>query len=127
MEMTIADVMLRLRFVGYPFLTACGFILGIIALGRSVRLLQDRRRLYWSLVAIAFGLSWIGMWGVAGIVQYGTVVTTKVPILPMPVISTAFSFGIVWLATWTTALTIQVLKEEWQIAQQIARCENHAR
>lgn len=123
----IPDVMLQLRFIGYPFLTICGFLLGTVALGRLVRLQSAKRRLYRSLTAIAFGLSWIGLWGVAGIVQYGKVVTTLVPLLPMPVISTAFSAGIVWLAIWTTLLTVQVLKEEWQMSQQVVRSENHAR
>lgn len=126
MEMTFADVMLRLRFISYPFLAICGFLLGTVALGRLVRLQQERRRLYRSLTSIGFGLSWIGLWGVFGIVQYGVVVTTLEPFLPFPVISVAFSSGIVWLAFWATALTIQVVHEEWQMSQTV-RSHDHAR
>lgn len=115
MELTVADVMLRLRFVGYPLVAVCGFVLGTVALGRMVCMQNGRRNLYHALTAIAFGLSWLGLWGVAGVVQYGTIVAAST--LPMPVISTAFSFGIVWLAAWLTVLTVHVVIGEFRMGR----------
>lgn len=113
--MTFSDTLLFLRFaIGYPAMAVAGFILGTIAWGRLRIMTSGKRRLYRPLVSVAFGLCWTGAWGVMGIWQYGTF---TVPLLfPMPVVSVAFSIGILWISLSLAALAIIVLIEEFQHA-----------
>lgn len=111
--MTPSEMLLFLRFaIGYPTMAVAGFVLGTVALGRLRTMTNGKRRLYRPLVSVAFGLFWAGAWGVMGVWQYGTF---TVPLLfPMPVVSAAFSIGILWIGLSLAALAIVVLIEEFQ-------------
>ena len=111
--MTLSDLLLLLRFtVGWPAVAVSGFVLGTIALGRLRSMTNGRRRLYRPLVAVAFGLCWLGSWGVLGVWQYGNFL---VPLpVPLTVVSTAFSLGVLWTGLSLVSLAMVVLIEEFQ-------------
>ena len=120
----MSDFLLLLRFtVGYPAMTVAGFVLGVIALGRLRLMTNGRRRLYRPLVSVAFGLCWIGVWGVLGVWQYGKF-TIPLP-FPMVVVSVAFSIGILWIALSLVVLASIVLVEEFQRARTIKDSKSH--
>lgn len=111
--MTISDTMLFLRFTfGWPAVAVSGFVLGVVAMGRLRSMRNGRRGLYRPLTAVAFGLCWTGSWGVLGVWQYGNFVL-PLPV-PLSVVSTAFSLGVIWIGLSLIALAAIVLAEEFQ-------------
>lgn len=111
--MTLSDALLLLRFVfGWPSVAVSGFVLGTIALGRLRTMSNGKRRLYRPLVAVAFGMCWMGSWGVMGVWQYGKFLL-PLPV-PLPVVSAAYSVGVVWTGLSLVALAVIVLLEEYQ-------------
>lgn len=112
---TVPDLFLMLRFaVGYPCIAVAGFVLGTIAFGR-MRTCPERRRLYQALTSAAFALSWIGAFGMLGVVQYGRFFR-PLP-MPMATVSLLFSGGIVWLGLSLAGLAAVVLVDEYQRAR----------
>lgn len=111
--MTTSEMLLFLRFtVGWPSVAVAGFVLGTVALGRLRSMRNGRRRLYRPLTAVAFGLCWLGSWGVLGVWQYGNFL---VPLpVPLTVVSTAFSVGVLWTGLSLVSLAVVVLIEEFQ-------------
>lgn len=122
--MTLSDTLLLLRFVvGWPSVAMAGFVLGTIALGRLRTMTNGKRRLYRPLVAVAFGLCWMGSWGVLGVWQYGGFLF-PLPV-PLPMVSMAFSAGVVWTGLSLVALAIVVLLEEYQHTSNFGGNRNH--
>ena len=122
--MTTSEMLLLLRFtVGWPAVAVSGFVLGTVALGRLRSMTNGRRRLYRPLVAVAFGLCWMGSWGVLGVWQYGDF------LLPLPVplqlVSMAFSAGVVWTGLSLVSLAVVVMIEEFAHAGVLGGNGNH--
>lgn len=111
--MTVSEMLLLSRFiVGWPALAVAGFVLGTVALGRLRSMTNGRRRMYRTLVAVAFGLCWMGAWGVLGVWQYGKFL---VPLLvPLQAVSIAFSLGVVWTGLSLLSLAVVVMIEEFE-------------
>lgn len=122
--MTLSDTLLLLRFtLGWPAVAVSGFVLGTIALGRLRSMTSGKRRLYRPLVAVAFGLCWMGSWGVLGVWQYGDFL---VPLpVPMILVSMAFSAGVVWTGLSLMALAVVVILEEYQHTTNLGGNRNH--
>jgi len=114
---TIADILLRMRIMAYPFISVCGFLLGTIALGRRQYMHGGRRQLYAALASIAFSLAWLGLWGVAGVIQYGTVIRGFGWSLAL--ISSMWSIGIIWLSVSISIVAIQLIYEELVLAKRV--------
>ena len=68
----LAAVLVKMRYVAYPVLMICGLGLGMIALGRTARYTNGRRRQYWTLASIALSLAWVGLAGWAGVISYAS-------------------------------------------------------
>lgn len=122
--MTTSELLLLLRFtVGWPAVAVSGFVLGTVALGRLRSMTNGRRRLYRPLVAVAFGLCWMGSWGVLGVWQYGKF------LLPLPVplqlVSMAFSVGVIWTGLSLVSLAVVVMLEEFQHTGVLRGNRNH--
>ena len=122
--MTTSEMLLFLRFtVGWPAVAVAGFVLGTVALGRLRCMTNGRRRLYRPLVAVAFGLCWMGSWGVLGVWQYGDFV---VPLpIPLSVVSMAFSAGVIWTGLSLVSLAVVVMIEEFQHTGVFRGNQNH--
>lgn len=110
--MTLVDLLVLLRStIGYPAMVTAGLVLGTIALGRMRSMVNGRRRLYRALTAVAFGLAWSGLWGVLGVWQYGQF-TVPLPVA-MPLVSAAFSVGVIWIGLGLLAVAVIVLVDEY--------------
>lgn len=122
--MTLSETLLLLRFtVGWPAVAVAGFVLGTVALGRLRSMTNGRRRLYRPLVAVAFGLCWMGSWGVLGVWQYGDFL---VPLpVPLSVVSMAFSAGVIWTGLSLVSLAVIVMIEEFQHSGALNGNRNH--
>lgn len=114
---TIAEVLLRMRMMAYPFISVCGFLLGVIAMGRRQYMHGGRRQLYAGLASIAFSLAWLGLWGVAGVIQYGTVVQGF--IWSLLLIGSMWSVGIIWLSISISIVAIHLIYEELVLAKRV--------
>lgn len=121
--MNLSDTLLLLRFVfGWPAMAVSGFVLGAIAFGRLRAMTNGRRRLYRPLVAVAFGLCWMGCWGVLGVWQYGKFLPLFPVVLP---VSAAFSAGVIWTGLSLVALAGVVILEEYQHSGALNGNRNH--
>lgn len=122
--MTLSEMLLLLRFtVGWPAVAVSGFVLGTVALGRLRCMTNGRRRLYRPLVAVAFGLCWMGSWGVLGVWQYGDFLL-PLPI-PLTIVSMAFSTGVIWTGLSLVSLAVVVMIEEFQHTGVLGGNRNH--
>lgn len=122
--MTLSEQLLLLRFmVGWPAVAVAGFVLGTIALGRLRMMTNGKRRLYRPLVAVAFGLCWMGSCGLLGVWQYGDFLAP----LPVPrsVVSMAFSAGVVWTGLSLVSLAVVVLLDESRHMSNLKGNHNH--